>query len=103
MSPAVVTPLGGREITGLQFTDTGLDPAPPDADADTAVMTADARVRVGNTGWEDGCSLTAIFVDGGEPQEDAVSIMAFCPGSGWGIVGFEVTGGNIQIHDGTKD
>lgn len=90
------------EITGLQFLDTGLDPAPPDADADTAEMTADARVRVDNEPWMDDCTLTAIFVDGGEPEEDAITIFAECPTYGWGIIGFEVTGGNIQIHDGTK-
>jgi hypothetical protein len=90
------------EIIGLQFSDTGLDPAPPYADADTAVMTADARVRVDNGEWMDDCSLTAIFVDGGEPQEDAITISVDCPSVGWVVYGFEVTGGNIQIHDGTK-
>jgi hypothetical protein len=90
------------EITGLQFSNTGLDPAPPDADADTAVMTADARVRVGNAGWWDDCTLEATFVDGGEPQEDAITITVDCPSYSWGIYGFEVTGGNIQMHDGTK-
>jgi hypothetical protein len=68
------------EITSLQFLDTGVDPAPPAADADTAVMTADGRGNFGD-GWVDGCTLRVTFHDGGEPQQDGLSgISMSCPG-----------------------
>jgi hypothetical protein len=87
------------EITALQFYDLG-DPAPPEADANTAYMEAEARVNVDNTGWVDGCLLEAIFQDNGEPQEDLIGVSVFCDGFAFEIG--ELTGGNIQIHDGTK-
>lgn len=90
------------EITTLQFVDSGGDPAPPDADADTAIMTAIGRGNFGD-GWIDGCSLQVTFHDGGEAQQDGLSGMLMtCPGGGGfgGVV--DLTGGNIQIHDGTK-
>jgi hypothetical protein len=90
------------EITGLQFSDTaGVDPAPPEADADTVVVTALARANFGD-GWEDGCQVEFTLQDGGEPEEDAlVSFAGTCP-SGATFHSAELTGGNIQIHDGTK-
>jgi len=89
------------EITALQFYDFGGDPAPPEADADTAAMVAAARVRVGNNPWEEGCTVHAVFVDHGEPQED--SILSFDVDCATGaFVWDDLTGGNIQIHDGTK-
>lgn len=88
-------------IDSLQFVDTGVDPAPPAADADTAVMEATARVKVGNAAWEEGCQLSATFHDGGEPQDDAVVSVDVSCDSG-ALVDSDLTGGNIQIHDGTK-
>lgn len=89
------------EITGLQFADTGLDPEPPAADADTVTVTADARANQG-AGWEHGCQVEFTLQDGGEPQEDAVvAFSATCP-SGFSADFGDLTGGNIQIHDGTK-
>ncbi|MGM0386575.1 MAG: hypothetical protein ACQERF_11445 [Actinomycetota bacterium] len=89
------------EITALQFFDTGLTPAPPEVDADTALMTAEARVKVGNDPWLEGCTVVAGFQDDGEPQNDQVlSLDLDC-----GTENFfweNLTGGNIQIHDGTK-
>lgn len=88
-------------ITALQFLDTGLDPAPPEADADTALMSADARVKIGNDPWLEGCTVIAAFQDGGEPQQDQVLSLDLTCGSTaftWG----GLSGGNIQIHDGTK-
>lgn len=90
------------EITSLQFVDTGLDPAPPEADADTAVMTADVRVNLGD-GWVDGCQMTVTFTDGGEPEQDAISdLFVACPNGGAGFGYNDLTGGNIQMHEGTK-
>ncbi|HET6967030.1 MAG TPA: hypothetical protein VFI44_02080 [Ornithinibacter sp.] len=90
------------EITALQFVDTGVDPAPPTADADTAVMTAEGRGNFGD-GWVDGCTIQVTFHDGGEPQQDGISgVSMSCPGHA--VVGSaDLTGGNIQIHEGTKD
>lgn len=89
------------EITALQFVDSGGDPAPPEADADTAIMTATGRGNFGD-GWIDGCSLQMTFHDGGEAQQDGLSGMLMtCPGGGFGGA-VDLTGGNIQIHDGTK-
>lgn len=90
-----------QEITALQFVDTGVDPAPPEADADTAIMTAEGRGNFGD-GWIDGCTIEVTFHDGGEPQQDGLSdISMSCPG--YAVVGsVDLTGGNIQIHDGTK-
>lgn len=89
------------EITALQFVDSGGDPAPPEADADTAIMTATGRGNFGD-GWIDGCTIEVTFHDGGEPQQDGLSDMFMvCPGGGFGGVA-DLTGGNIQIHDGTK-
>jgi len=88
------------EITRLQFLDTGLDPAPPLADADTAQVWGTARVDFGD-GWEDGCDFYAAFQDGGEPQEDYVRAFVSCP-SGSEFEFGDLSGGNIQIHDGTK-
>ena len=88
------------EITALQFYDLG-DPAPPDADANSAEMSAVARVNVDNSGWVDGCLLNAIFQDNGEPQQDFVGVVELTC-SGFTLVQDHLTGGNIQIHDGTK-
>jgi hypothetical protein len=89
------------EITGLQFLDTGLDPAPPEADADTAQVYGVARVNSG-AGWEEGCDFYAAFQDGGEPQEDYVRVSVTCDsGATWEFG--DLSGGNIQIHDGTKE
>lgn len=88
-------------ITSLQFHDLGLDPAPPPADADTAVMTAEARVRIGNDPWLDGCTVFAVFQDGGEPQADAVLSVDLDCGS-TAFAWDDLAGGNIQVHDGTK-
>jgi hypothetical protein len=89
------------EITALQFSDTGLDPAPPETDADTALMAADARVKIGNDPWLAGCTVLAGFQDDGEPQNDQIlSVDVDCSSSAF--VWENLTGGNIQIHDGTK-
>lgn len=90
------------EITGLQFSDTGLDPAPPEADADTVMITAEARANDGD-GWEDGCTVEVTLQDGGEPQEDAVlAFSGSCPSGLTATSGGDLAGGNIQVHDGTK-
>jgi hypothetical protein len=89
------------EITALEFSDSGGDPAPPEADSDTATFTATAKGDLGD-GWVDGCTLEVTLRDGGEPQDDAVvHFSASCPdwdGVGWA----DLTGGNIQVHDGYK-
>ncbi|MBY5164081.1 hypothetical protein [Salsipaludibacter albus] len=90
------------EITALQFYDFGGDPAPPEADADTAAMVATARVSVDNGAWQEGCTLHAVFTDNGEPQDDAVLSFDLDCASG-AFVWEDLTGGNLQIHDGTKD
>lgn len=89
------------DITGLQFSDTGLDPAPPEADADTVVVTASSRANFGD-GWQDGCTVEFTLQDGGEPEEDTlVSFAGTCP-DGAALHSGGLTGGNIQVHDGTK-
>lgn len=89
------------EITRLQFFDAG-DPAPPEADANIAYMEAEARVNVNNTGWVDGCYVLAYFEDNGEPQADVVgAVEVSCAGVPT-FVYQPLTGGNIQIHEGTK-
>jgi len=90
------------EITALQFRDDGFDPAPPEADADTAIVVATARVDSGD-GWEDGCIIVAGFQDRGEPQEDVTAIIDLTCPSGVYYDPLFLNGGNIQIHDGTKD
>ncbi len=98
--PAFNLHLQARDITALQFVDTGVDPAPPEADADVAIMTADGRANFGD-GWED-CTMTVTFTDHGEPEMDSVEFNSVVCPSGSGAGYLEVTGGNIQIHDGTK-
>ena len=88
------------EITALQFLDTGMDPAPPAADADTAQVWGTAKVDFGD-GWEDGCDFYAAFQDGGEPEDDYLRALVSCP-SGSEFEFGDLEGGNIQIHDGTK-
>jgi len=90
------------QITALQFRDDGFDPAPPEADADTAIVVATARVDSGD-GWEDGCIVVAGFQDRGEPQEDVTAIIDLTCPSGVYYDPLFLNGGNIQIHDGTKD
>lgn len=90
------------EILTLDLVDTGLDPAPPEADFDTAIMTAEARVRVGNDPWLEGCTVGAVFVDDGEPQNDAVLAIDLDCGS-FAFADADLTGGNIQMHEGVKD
>jgi len=89
------------ELTGLQFYDSGGDPAPPGADADTAMLTAIAKGDLGD-GWIDGCTVEVSFRDGGEPEDDLLfGIGMTCPGGI--VVGLgELSGGNIQIHNGYK-
>lgn len=89
------------EITALQFFDFGLEPAPPEVEADTAAMVATARVSVDNGPWTEGCTVHAVFQDDGEPQND--TLLSFDVDCGTGAFVWEgLTGGNIQIHYGTK-
>jgi hypothetical protein len=64
-------------------------------------MYGTARVNFGD-GWVEDCDFLAGFQDGGEPEEDGVGIAVTCEGD----LTYEVdylSGGNIQLHDGTKD
>jgi hypothetical protein len=88
------------EMTGLQFYDSGGDPAPPGADADTAEFTAIAKGDLGD-GWVEGCELEVSLRDGGEPEDDVlVYFTATCGSESY--TDTDLTGGNIQIHNGYK-
>jgi hypothetical protein len=102
--PQVGIQINTTEITSIQFQDfPGIDPAPPEADADTALVTATARVKVGNGSWEEGCTVLFGFRDAGEPGiADQVAVAdVTCPSSFY-YDGIFLTGGNVQIHEGTK-
>ncbi len=92
------------DLLGLQFSDEpAVEPDPPEAGADTALLASWARYRQGNEGWQGPCLLFALFQDGGEPQEDYVAALSLACGD---ALVFELhgplTGGNIQVHDGYK-
>jgi len=98
-------------FTSLQFShDGGLGPAPPPANANTALF-----IATGTLNGEPGYSLSVCVTDRGEPGKgnDAIRFRLSGPGTAYDSIvdfpsqdgfcdGHDLDGGNIQIHSGLK-
>jgi hypothetical protein len=94
-------------IDSLQFTMAdGEGPYPPDANANVALFSGTARVKVGNAKWVETCTFTAYARDQGEPafagDPDGFGIRIVCGANVYTYGRAPLDTGNLQIHSGVK-
>jgi hypothetical protein len=105
--PAKKLIMHSTAITELQFLMVeGEGPYPPDANANVAVFSGTAKVKVGPGKWMEGCTFTAYARDQGEPafegDPDGFGIRIVCGAKVYSYGRAPLDAGNLQIHSGVK-